>query len=90
MPDVFDLHSTEVGTSYTGMMTDRITRPCSSCGGKRTCRWADEAWVCFRCGDEWYPDHGDEYAPPYSASAVSSKPTSASNVPIGPPAGGAS
>lgn len=33
---------------------------CASCGG--ACQAADDAWVCTKCGDEWYPDHGPEYA----------------------------
>lgn len=37
-------------------------RKCTTCGGR--CLWADDAWVCSRCGDEWYPDHGEMYAPP--------------------------
>ena len=40
---------------------------CASCHG--SCRWSDDAWVCRKCGDEWYPDHGAEYAPP-GATAV--------------------
>lgn len=35
---------------------------CSSCGG--TCLWVDDSWVCKRCGDEWSPEHGPEYAIP--------------------------
>lgn len=37
-----------------------IERECSSCLGR--CLWAEDAWVCVRCGDEWYPDHGGQYA----------------------------
>lgn len=37
-------------------------RECSSCAGK--CRWVDDAWVCQKCGDEWYPDHGPQFAAP--------------------------
>jgi len=32
---------------------------CATCGG--ACQAAEDAWVCTRCGDEWYPDHGPEY-----------------------------
>lgn len=42
----------------------RTTRPCYGCGGERTCVWSIDAWVCNRCGDEWYPDHGIEYHDP--------------------------
>jgi hypothetical protein len=28
---------------------------CSTCGGR--CLWADDAWTCTRCGDEWDRDH---------------------------------
>lgn len=35
---------------------------CSTCGGR--CYWSDDSWVCGDCGDEWYPDHGEEYAAP--------------------------
>ena len=38
------------------------TRQCGRCGGR--CHWVDDAWVCRACGDEWYPDHGPEYAAP--------------------------
>lgn len=41
--------------------TPKHLRRCASCNG--LCDWHDEAWVCRRCGDEWYPDHGDNYAP---------------------------
>lgn len=34
-------------------------RPCASCGGG--CLWTEDAWVCRRCGDEWYPDSGEPY-----------------------------
>jgi hypothetical protein len=37
--------------------SDPVTITCSSCGGPAD--WADEAWVCEDCGDEWYPDHFD-------------------------------
>jgi hypothetical protein len=33
---------------------------CGACGA--ACRWVEDAWVCTSCGDEWYPDHGSEYA----------------------------
>ncbi len=41
-----------------------MTKPplCSSCLG--VCRWAEDAWVCTVCGDEWYPDHHPRFAPP--------------------------
>jgi hypothetical protein len=45
-------------------MTKSSAPKCSSCGGRT--HWADDAWVCFRCGDEWYPDHGPQFAPPGS------------------------
>lgn len=48
----------------------KITRPCLGCGGKRTCRWSIDAWVCSACGDEWYPDHGPEYADPFETSSA--------------------
>lgn len=38
-------------------------RQCSSCGHD-SCYWEGEAWTCDRCGDEWYEDHGREYAAP--------------------------
>jgi len=39
-------------------MADRLrkTGPCAACGGKQTTRWIEDAWVCRRCGAEWYPD----------------------------------
>lgn len=40
-------------------------RTCPSCGGK--CAWHDEAWVCDRCGDEFYelsPDPPREFRKP--------------------------
>jgi hypothetical protein len=37
-------------------------RPCSSCRG--VCWWADDAWVCNDCGDEWQPEHGQKFRPP--------------------------
>jgi len=43
-----------------------VARVCASCLGD--CYWHDEAWVCDSCGDEWYPDHGSEYAAPGAAS----------------------
>lgn len=45
------------------MTTDRkANRPptCSACNAPT--RWVDDAWVCTRCGAEWYPDHGEKYA----------------------------
>lgn len=45
-------------------MTSSIYRRCSSCGGK--CVWADDAWTCLSCGDEWVEDHDLRYAPPWS------------------------
>ena len=38
------------------------TRKCASCGGR--CYWADTAWTCRHCGDEWDEAHGLEYAAP--------------------------
>lgn len=38
------------------------SRECAGCGGQ--CYWADDAWVCNDCGDEWYPQHGTVYNPP--------------------------
>ena len=35
---------------------------CSTCLGE--CHWVEGAWVCWECGDEWYPDHGPEFAAP--------------------------
>lgn len=35
------------------MTAERTTRSCAACGGKRTCRWVDDAWYCNRCGAEW-------------------------------------
>lgn len=40
----------------------RAWRRCSGCGG--VCHWHDTDWVCGRCGDEWGPDHGQQYSPP--------------------------
>lgn len=37
-------------------------RRCSSCGG--VCRWAETAWTCTDCGDEWTSDHDVRYAAP--------------------------
>lgn len=45
--------------------TQSSFRKCSSCGGQ--CMWADDAWVCRRCGDEWYPEHDPMYAEPGEA-----------------------
>lgn len=39
-------------------------RRCSSCGGR--CLWAEDAWTCTACGDEWDEDHNLRYAPPWS------------------------
>lgn len=38
---------------------------CAVCNG--LCFWSEDAWVCTKCGDEWYPDHGPEYAAPGGA-----------------------
>lgn len=40
----------------------RPRRTCSSCGG--VAHWHDTAWVCSRCGDEWYGDHGVQFGDP--------------------------
>ena len=37
---------------------------CTTCGGKTI--WAEDAWTCTKCGDEWYSDHGPQFAPPGS------------------------
>lgn len=34
-------------------------RTCTTCRG--LCLWAEDAWVCGSCGDEWYPDHDPRY-----------------------------
>jgi hypothetical protein len=33
---------------------------CPSCGS--LCNWADDAWICTGCADEWHPEHGPEFA----------------------------
>lgn len=36
---------------------------CSTCGAR--CRWAEDAWTCTGCGDEWDGDHDPiNYADP--------------------------
>jgi hypothetical protein len=54
---------------------------CSSCGGRT--HWADEAWVCFQCGDEWYPDHGPQFASPWGPDTPSETPIEALKSMIG-------
>lgn len=34
---------------------DPPVRRCPGCDGEAP--WADDAWVCRSCGDEWYPEH---------------------------------
>ena len=38
-------------------------RRCSACNGR--CLWAEDAWVCSKCGSEWVEDHALRYAPPW-------------------------
>jgi hypothetical protein len=33
---------------------EEARRPCSTCGA--ACRWAEDAWYCPACGDEFYTD----------------------------------
>jgi hypothetical protein len=53
------------GIRDTAVRVEQSARPdprCATCGDR--CTWADDAWVCCGCGDEWYPDHGRAYAHP--------------------------
>lgn len=36
--------------------------PCTTCGA--VTNWAEDAWTCTKCGDEWHADHGALYRDP--------------------------
>jgi len=48
-------HAADPGGWCEDCRTDAPWRVCPSCGGRAP--WADDAYVCTSCGDEWYPDH---------------------------------
>jgi hypothetical protein len=52
-PHNFERLEIKVGSRYKPAreVLSRVT--CASCGS--LCAWADDAWVCEACGDEWYP-----------------------------------
>lgn len=63
VPTDEELDAAAARLGYRGREASAPT--CATCGGPTV--WAEDAWTCRRrgCGDEWYPDHGPAYAPPW-------------------------
>lgn len=69
--------------SYTGMKTKRVTRKCSTCGGRlqfvASEQDQDTTYVCTRCGDEWFGSTLGLNDPPLAQRPHSGAPTDPPN-----------